>query len=98
MQIFLQLPNGTTVPVQIPASIPSVPVIQAAQQQAKSNVISQTSLLQSAPQQSTASPQKSQTSLTKQARIFLAYQSNEIYSLICGTYKSCKTKGIMAIF
>lgn len=66
MQIFLQLPNGTTVPVQIPASIPSVPVIQAAQQQAKSNVISQTSLLQSAPQQSTVSPQKSQTSLTKQ--------------------------------
>ena len=69
MQIFLQLPNGTTVPVQIPASIPSVPVIQTTQQrvQVQPTVINQTSLLQSL-QQSTSviSPQKSQTLFTKQ--------------------------------
>ena len=69
MQIFLQLPNGTTVPVQIPASIPSVPVIQTTQQrvQVQPTVINQTSLLQSL-QQSTSviSPQKSQTLYTKQ--------------------------------
>lgn len=67
MQIFLQLPNGTTVPVQIPASIPSIPVIQTTQQQRVQPTVINQSLLQS-PQQSASitSPQKSQTLFTKQ--------------------------------